>query len=101
MSPTMILFLQSMLITLQIVNAGLATITGLPVAVPLVAAAVVGGFQFFVQNVGNLTQPSDRTTTRIVTEKVLPATATKPAEAVQTTETTTKTNAAPPGDSRL
>lgn len=94
MSPTTILFLQSMLITLQIVNAGLATITGLPVAVPLVAAAVVGGFQFFVQNVGNLAQPPDRVTTRVVTETVVPATATKPAAAVQTT--TVKTEAQPP-----
>ncbi len=90
MSPTVILFLQSMLITLQIVNAGLATIPGLPVAVPLVAAAVFGGFQFFVQNLGNLSMPPDKLTTRIVTETLTPATAMKPAVAVQTTTTKTE-----------
>ena len=85
MSPTMILFLKSLLISLQIINAGLATIPGLPIAVPLVAAAVFGGFQFFVQNLGNISMPPAKVTTKVVTETLKPATATKPAEAVQTT----------------
>ena len=95
MTPTTILFLQSMLITLQIINAGLATITGLPVAVPLVAAAVVGGFQFFVQNVGNLTQPPDKTVTRVVAKTFTPETLTTPEKLVTTT--TTKTEPSLPG----
>lgn len=57
MSSTMILFLQSLLITLQMVNAGLATIPNIPVVVPLVASAVIGGFQYFIQHLGNLSVP--------------------------------------------
>ena len=90
MSPTLILFLQSLLISLQFINAGLATITGLPVAVPLMVSAVVGGFQYFVQHAGNLAQPPSKTITQVVTESVSPASATKPAEAVQTIVTKTE-----------
>lgn len=94
MSPTLILFLQSLLIMLQMANAGLATIPHMPVAVPLFAAAVVGGFQFFVQNLGNLTRPPDKTVTRVVAESFTPETDTEPEKKVTTT--TTKTEPAPP-----
>lgn len=57
MSSTMILFLQSLLITLQLVNAGFATIPDIPAIVPIVASAVIGGFQYFIQHLGNLSVP--------------------------------------------
>lgn len=52
MSPTLLLFLQSMLVTLQVINAGLATIVK-EEAITLVVGAVVGGLQYFVQHIGN------------------------------------------------
>ena len=56
MNPTLILFLQAMLIFLQMANAGLAgTIHNTTVSVLL--GAFVGAFQFFVQHVGNQTVP--------------------------------------------
>jgi hypothetical protein len=94
MSPTLILFLQSLLIMLQMANAGLATIPHMPVAVPLFAAAVVGGFQFFVQNLGNLTQPAAKLETQVKSKEYIPETATAPAKTVETT--TLKTEPAPP-----
>ena len=57
MSTTLILFLQSMLISAQVLNAGIATITH-NAAAALIAGAVVGGFQYFVQHVGNQTVPA-------------------------------------------
>lgn len=96
MSPITILFLQALLTTLQMINAGLATIPNMPIAVPLVVSAVVGGFQVFVQNIGNLAMPPDKVTTRIVTASMTPATPTKPAEAVQTTVVKTQPIAEPP-----
>jgi hypothetical protein len=56
MSPTTLLLLQSMLITLQTINAALGTIVQNP-AISLVIGAVIGGFQYFVQNIGNKTVP--------------------------------------------
>lgn len=56
MSTTTILLLQSLLITLQMLNAGLSGVVHNPV-VSLMLGAIVGGFQFFVQNVGNKTLP--------------------------------------------
>jgi hypothetical protein len=56
MSPNFLLFLQSMLISLQIVNAGLASVTH-NAALTLAVGALVGGMQFFIQNVGNKTVP--------------------------------------------
>jgi hypothetical protein len=57
MSPTTILALQSLLQFLQIVNAGLATIPHIPVAIPLMSAAALGGLSYFVQHVGNQSTP--------------------------------------------
>ena len=56
MSPTLLLLLQSMLVTLQVINAGLATIVQ-DQAITLVVGAVVGGLQYFVQHVGNQSVP--------------------------------------------
>jgi len=52
MSQNTILLLQSIGITLQMVNGGLGSTIKDPV-VSLVIAAVIGGFQFYVQHVGN------------------------------------------------
>jgi hypothetical protein len=90
MSSTMILFLQSLLITLQMINAGLATIPNMPIAVPLFSAAIVGGFQFFVQNLGNNTPPPGTLTTVVETQKAIPA--------GLTTTTTSKTETVAPSE---
>ena len=97
MSPITILFLQALLTTLQMINAGLATIPNMPIALPLVVAAVVGGFQVFVQNVGNLAMPSAKVVTRVVTDVDVPATADTPAASVQTTTVKTEP-VSPPGN---
>lgn len=57
MSSTGTLVLQSLLISLQMVNAGLAGLGHAPAWLALVLAAVVGGGQFFVQHVGNQAVP--------------------------------------------
>jgi hypothetical protein len=57
MSANTVLLLQSMLITLQMVNAGIATIPSVPTAVAVIASAVVGGFQFYVNHLGNQIVP--------------------------------------------
>ena len=57
MSITALLALQSGLVSLQIINAGIGSLTHIPSWLPLVIAAVVGGGQFFVQNAGNKTVP--------------------------------------------
>jgi hypothetical protein len=57
MSQNNILALQSLLQTLQIVNAGLATIPHIPLWVPVLSAAVLGGLANFVQHVGNQSVP--------------------------------------------
>jgi hypothetical protein len=56
MSPTTLLLLQSMLITLQTINAALGTIVKNPV-ISLIVGAAIGGFQYFVQNIGNKAIP--------------------------------------------
>lgn len=94
MSPIMILFLQSVLIALQFINVGIATIEGVPPIISLCISAVVGGFQWFVQHIGNMVEPPDKTTTRVITETVTPATTSQPAAVVQTT--TTKTESVTP-----
>jgi hypothetical protein len=90
MKPITILFLQALLTTLQMINAGLATIPNMPIAMPLVVAAVVGGFQVFVQNIGNLATPPDKIMTKVVTAVDVPATSTTPAATVQTTTVKTE-----------
>jgi hypothetical protein len=58
MSPTTLLLLQSMLITLQTINASLGVVIKNP-AISVVVAAAIGGFQYFVQNVGNKATPPE------------------------------------------
>ncbi len=53
LSPLVTLFLQSLLITLQIVNTAIATIDNVPLVLAICLAAALGGFQFFVQHLGN------------------------------------------------
>lgn len=54
MSQTTIMFLQSMLAALQVVNAGIASVTH-SALVALLLGAVVMGIQVFVQAMGNKT----------------------------------------------
>ena len=56
MSQNTILLLQSIGITLQMVNGGLGVAIHNPV-LSLVLGAVIGGFQFYVQHVGNQSVP--------------------------------------------
>ena len=56
MSQNTLLFLQSLLITLQMVNAGLGTTVHNP-TVSVLIGAVVGGFTFYVQQLGNQSVP--------------------------------------------
>lgn len=58
LSPLLTLFLQSLLVTLQIINAAIATLEGVPVVLVVSLAAVLGGFQFFVQHLGNGMTPA-------------------------------------------
>jgi hypothetical protein len=53
MGQNAILALQSLLIFLQIANAGLSTLQGLHPIVPMLSAAALGGFQYFVTHLGN------------------------------------------------
>lgn len=57
MNTTALLALQSMLVSLQIINAGLGSLAHAPAWLSLVIAALLGGGQFFVQNAGNKTVP--------------------------------------------
>lgn len=59
MSTTTILALQSVLVMLQILNAGLATLRP-PLWVPLFVAVIMGGLQYFLQNLGNNTVASPK-----------------------------------------
>lgn len=61
MKPTTILALQSLGIAMQIINTGIATTHANPVLV-LVIGACVGGFQFFLQRVGNQADPNAEAT---------------------------------------
>lgn len=90
MTSITILFLQSLLISLQVINAGISTLTGLPPIVPFLISAVVGGFQYFVQNLGNMSMPPAKVTTKVVTDVAVPATADTPAATVQTTTVKTE-----------
>jgi len=56
MKPNTILLLQSMLIFLQMANAAVDT---LPQPWPILAAAFIGAFQFYVNHIGNQTQPDE------------------------------------------
>jgi len=60
MNPNTILALQSIGVTLQMINAGLSGIVHSPAA-SLTISAVVGGYQYFIQHLGNQTEP-DKTT---------------------------------------
>jgi hypothetical protein len=57
MKPTTILLLQSFLIFLQMSNAAVDT---LPQPWPILIAAFIGAFQFFIQHVGNQNQPTQK-----------------------------------------
>jgi len=54
MKQTTILFLQSMLIFMQMCNAAFDS---LPQPWPIIAAAFIGAFQFFVNHLGNQSDP--------------------------------------------
>jgi hypothetical protein len=56
MKPNTLLLLQSVCITVQTINAGLAAITQ-NAAVALIVGALAGGLQFYVQHAGNKTDP--------------------------------------------
>ena len=61
MSTDRLLLLQAIFVTLQIINAGLAGIlphSPVGAFIQLVVAAVVGGFQFYLQNLGNQALPA-------------------------------------------
>ena len=54
MTATTLLAMQSLLVSLQIINAGIGSMgMHVPGWVTLVVAALVGGGQFFVQHAGN------------------------------------------------
>ncbi len=60
MKTTTILIMQGIAVTLQIINAGIGSVlphTPTAAFVILCVAAVVGGFQFIVQHIGNQTRP--------------------------------------------
>ena len=61
MTPLTVLMLQSLLVTLQIANAGLATAPHMPPIVAVMMAAIMGGLQTFVQHVGNGLKPEGET----------------------------------------
>lgn len=52
MSPMVLMALQSLLVSLQVINAGLATVHANALVV-LIIGAVLAGLQLFVQNAGN------------------------------------------------
>lgn len=56
MKPQNLMLLQALFVTGSIVNAGLATVTHNPVAT-LLAGAVMGGFQVYLQLLGNAAVP--------------------------------------------
>jgi hypothetical protein len=69
MSTNTILLLQSIAITLQTINAGLSGVVHDPV-LSLMVASIVGGYQFYIQNLGNKTLPMNATTSTTTTETV-------------------------------
>ena len=56
MKPSTLLALQSVGITVHILNAGLATVTH-NALIALLIGAFAGGFQYFLQNAGNQSTP--------------------------------------------
>ena len=69
MSINTILLLQSIAITLQTINAGLSGVVHNPV-LSLMVAAIVGGYQFYIQNVGNQAMPPRSITSTTTVETV-------------------------------
>jgi hypothetical protein len=66
LSPTIILLLQSALISLQMINTAVATgIEGMRIhpLISILLAAFVGGFQFFVNHLGNQLLPAQKAAT--------------------------------------
>lgn len=59
MTTNTLLMLQSILVTGQIINGGIAAITHNAMVV-LIGGAVIGGLQFYVQHVGNQTKPQEK-----------------------------------------
>lgn len=57
MSPNTILLLQAIGITLQMINASLAVIIHSE-SIALLVGAVIGGYQFYIQHLGNKTNTS-------------------------------------------
>jgi hypothetical protein len=57
MKPNTLLILQSAAITVQFINAGIATVTDNAV-LALMIAAVAGGFQYYVTRAANLVEPN-------------------------------------------
>lgn len=57
MSQNLILLLQSLLITLTMINMSIAVLAPRSPAIHIVFGAVVAGFQFFVQRIGNQSIP--------------------------------------------
>ena len=55
MNPNTILLLQSLLIFLQMCNAAF---DGLAQPWPIIAAAFIGAFQFYVNHIGNKSEPT-------------------------------------------
>ena len=53
LSPLLTLFLQSLLVTFQVVNTTLAALDDVPLVLAICLAAILGGFTFFVQHLGN------------------------------------------------
>ena len=60
MSPNTLLLLQSILSMLQVANAGIAMNAKGPDAwiIMLVVGSTIGGLQYYVQHVGNQTNPN-------------------------------------------
>ena len=57
MNPTLLLAIQSGLIFLQMIIAGLAAMQDVPGWLTLVLGGLVGAGQFFIQHVGNQSTP--------------------------------------------
>jgi hypothetical protein len=60
MTPNILLVMQGIGLSLQMINAGLSGIVHSPAA-SLIISAVIGGYQYIIQHLGNQTPP-DKTT---------------------------------------
>lgn len=58
MKPNTIVLLQSIGVTVQTINAGIATVLHEPI-VTLIVAGVAAGYQFFVAHLGNEMDPKN------------------------------------------